>query len=315
MPQFSIVIPLYNKAPYVRKAVESVVSQTFADWELIVVDDGSGDGSGAVVQSISDPRIRVLRQENQGVSMARNNGVMEAQAPYICFLDADDWWDSRFLERMADAIHRYPDARLFGANYWIMRNGRQRLAPIALPEGFQEGVIDYFRTYAATLCMPVTSSSACLSRQLFLSLGGFDPKIQLGEDFLLWVSIALRHPVVFLNTPLAYYNQDVDNGSRLTKRKAYNPDTFMTFHLDRFAEDESNNADLKILFDRLRVTTLMNFRRHNLFPERVRREIAKVDFSHVPRIYRFYYKAPAPIVSGYCAAASFLSFVKKKLSQ
>lgn len=315
MPQFSIVIPLYNKAPYIRKAIESVVSQTFGDWELIVVDDGSRDDSGTVARNINDSRIRVLRQENQGVSMARNNGVREASAPYVCFLDADDWWDSRFLEHMADAICRYPEAPLFGTNYWIVKGGRQRLAPIGVPEGFQEGVIDYFGTYASTLCMPITCSTACLSRQLFLSLGGFDPRIQLGEDFLLWVSIALQHPVVFLNTPLACYNQDVDDTFRLTRQKSYNPDSFMTFHLDRFAEEESKNANLKILFDRLRVTTLMNFRRRNLFPDRVRHEIAKVDFSHVQPIYRFYYKAPVPIVIGYCTALSFLSFVKKKLTR
>ena len=98
---FSVIMPLYNKATYVRKAVESVVRQTFGDWELIVVDDGSTDGSGEVVREIDDPRIRLVQQENSGVGAARNNGVAQSSAPWICFLDADDWWEPTFLEEMA----------------------------------------------------------------------------------------------------------------------------------------------------------------------------------------------------------------------
>jgi len=315
MPRFSIVMPLYNKAPYVRKAIESVLAQSYTDWELIVVDDGSTDNSSTVVEGTTDNRIRHLRQENQGVSSTRNRGVREASSPFICFLDADDWWDTHFLESMSEAISQYPNAGIYGTAYWIVKNGKRHTAPIGVPQRFTCGVIDYFRTYAATLCMPLTSSSVCMSRDLFLSLGGFDPHIQLGEDFLLWVSIALKHTVVFINTPLAYYNQDAAATFRGTRQKVYNPDTFMTFHLNRFAEDESCNPDIKILFDRLRVYTLMKFRRYNLFPDKVRNEIAQVDFSHVPRIYRFYYMAPFPLVSAYYETMSFLSSVKKKILQ
>ena len=123
-------MPFYNKAPYVRKAVASVVGQIYRDWEMVVVDDGSTDGSGDIVAAIADKRIRLVRQENAGVSAARNRGVTESTAPYICFLDADDWWEPTFLEEMAGLIDRYPDAGIYGTSYWIVKNGHRRLAPI-----------------------------------------------------------------------------------------------------------------------------------------------------------------------------------------
>ena len=111
MPRFSVIIPLYNKAPYVRKTVESVLGQSFGDYELIIIDNGSTDGSSDVVAVFTDPRIRVVRSEkNMGVSNARNKGVTLSTAPYITFLDADDWWEPTFLEEMAGLIETSSDS-------------------------------------------------------------------------------------------------------------------------------------------------------------------------------------------------------------
>ena len=151
MIHFSVIMPLYNKAPYVRKAVESVVGQTCRDWELVVVDDGSSDGSGEVVAGVADARIRIIRQENAGVGAARNRGVAESSAPYICFLDADDWWEPTFLEEMTGMIERNPNAGIYGTSYYIVKNGRKRPAPIGVDEGFTEGEINYCQVYAKTL--------------------------------------------------------------------------------------------------------------------------------------------------------------------
>ena len=115
MPRFSVIIPLYNKAPYVRKTVESVLRQTFDDYELVIIDNGSNDGSSEIVASFTDPRIRIVRlEENVGVSNARNKGVSLSSSPYITFLDADDWWEPTFLEEMARLIERHPDAGIYG---------------------------------------------------------------------------------------------------------------------------------------------------------------------------------------------------------
>ena len=127
MPHFSVIMPLYNKAPYVRKAVESVVGQTYVDWEMIIVDDCSTDGSAAIVEQFTDPRIRIVRLErNGGVGAARNRGVVESSTPLICFLDADDWWEPTFLEEIEGLIERYPNAGIYGTGYYIVKNGEKR---------------------------------------------------------------------------------------------------------------------------------------------------------------------------------------------
>lgn len=309
-------MPLFNKAPYVHKAVESVVGQTYGDWELVIVDNGSTDGSSEIVTGITDSRIQIVRlEENIGPGGARNNGVSKSTASWICFLDADDWWEPNFLEEMAGLIKRYPDAGIYGTGYYIAKNGHKRIAPIGVDDGFTEGEINYCQVYAKKLCMPLTSISVCMPRAVFDETGGFPTDIRLGEDFMLWLRIALSHKVVILNKPMSNYNQDVSSTFRGTHNKRYNPETFMTFHFDRFAEEEAKNKDLKVLLDKLRAYTLMNFRKNNMFPDRVKREITKVDFENVDSIYKFYYKAPYWIVKTYCEGLRLLSIIKQKIKK
>ena len=314
MPHFSVIIPLYNKAPYVAKTVESVLAQTHGDYELIIIDNGSTDGSNGVIAQITDPRIRIVRlEENVGVSNARNKGVELSTAPYVTFLDADDWWEPTFLEEMAALTERHPGAGIYGTGYYIVKNGKKRVAPIGVEDGFTEGEINYCRVYAKTLCMPLTSISICMPRAVFEESGGFPANIKLGEDFLLWIRVALRHKVVLLNKPLSNYNQDVDVTYRGTHKKVYEPDTFSTFFFDQFAAEERSNRDLKVLLDKLRVYSLMTFRRDNKYPERVMKEISKVDFSNVEPIYKFYYKAPYWMVKTHLAIIHLLASIKQRI--
>lgn len=311
MSLFSVIIPLYNKAPYVHKTVESVLWQTFDDYELIIIDNGSNDGSSEIVAGFTDSRIRTIRiDENVGVSNARNKGASLSTSPYITFLDADDWWEPTFLEEMAGLIERHPDAGIYGTGYWIIKNGKKRLAPIGVKEGFTEGIINYCQVYAKTLCMPLTSITVAIPRTVFNETEGFKPHLKLGEDFDLWIRIALKHKVAFLNKPLSNYNQDVDVIYRGTHRSTYDPDSFSTFHFYQFDREEAKDHDLKVLLDRLRVYSLMNFRQHNAYPERVAKEIEKVNFSNVEPIYRFYYRAPYWVVRIYLSFIQMLSSTK-----
>lgn len=289
-------MPLYNKAPYVRKAVESVVRQTCMDWELIVVDDGSTDGGGDIVTAIADPRIRLVRQENAGVSAARNRGVVlsgEAafRSPYICFLDADDWWEPTFLAEMAALIKRHPDAGIYGTSYWIVKNGRKRLAPIGVEEGFAEGEINYCKVYARTLCMPLTSITVCIPRRVFDETGGFPLGITLGEDFLLWLRIAINHKTVLLNKPLANYNQDVDVAHRGTHH-LHPPERHMLWQLGEYEPLEKSNPDYKQLIDNLRTYSLMNYLLDRRYRDAARTELAKVDWTRQPTRTRWQYQCP-----------------------
>ena len=312
MIHFSIIMPLYNKAPYVRKAVESVVGQTCRDWELIVVDDGSTDGGGGIVASIVDARIRLVRQENAGVSAARNRGVALSEGPFLCFLDADDWWEPTFLAEMAALIERHPEAGIYGTSYWIVKNGRKRLAPIGVDKGFTEGEINYCQVYARTLCMPLTSITVCIPRRVFNETGGFPLGITLGEDFLLWLRIALTHKTVLLNKPLANYNQDVDIAHRGTHH-LHPPERHMLWQLGEYEPLEKSNPDYKQLIDNLRTYSLMNYLLDRRYRDAARTELAKVDWSLQPAKTRKLYKQPVCILKKRAQILTLGSFVKQRL--
>ena len=116
----SVVIPLFNKADAILSAVQSVQSQTWTDWELIVVDDGSTDGGAHLVAALSDSRISLVSQANAGVSVARNTGLLRARGDWVALLDADDYWREDHLARLAELALRYPDAAMLGCSYGLM---------------------------------------------------------------------------------------------------------------------------------------------------------------------------------------------------
>ena len=294
MPRFSVIIPLYNKAPYVRKTVESVLGQTFSDYELIIIDNGSTDGSSEIVASITDPRIQIIQlEENVGVSNARNNGVAASHGEYLCFLDADDWWEPSFLEEMATLITEYPDAGIYGTNYTIVNETKHktRVAPIGVNVGLKKGYINYCRVYAKTLCMPLWTGAVCMPRRVFNEAGGFPIGIKLGEDFLLWIRIALTHKVVFLNRPLSNYNQDVDVNYRGTHHLR-DPKEHMLWSLGFLEPKEKTNPDYKQLIDNIRTYGLLPYLLTKQYRKAARQELAKVDWKRQPLTTRWLYKLP-----------------------
>lgn len=280
--RFSVIIPLYNKGPYVSKAIGSVLSQTFTDYELVIVDDGSVDDSAAVASKIIEGHSNccLLRQDNAGVSMARNNGVAASCGDYLCFLDADDWWDTNFLEEMSHLIEDFPDAGIYGTNYTIVNETKHktRVAKIGIEEGFVKGYVNYCLTYADTMYMPLTSISVAIPRPVFEEMTGFPKGIKLGEDFLLWIRIALKHKVAFLNRPLAYYNQDVDATNRGVG-KLYKPQEHMLWNLGFLSEEEKTNPDCKQLLDNLRTYGLLPYYLSKQYHEDAQKELDKVDWN------------------------------------
>lgn len=280
--RFSVIIPLYNKAPYVEKALRSVMDQSFTDYEIIVVDDGSKDESASIAETIlkeSTAKYQLIRQENAGVSMARNNGVAHSQGDYLCFLDADDWWDPSFLEEISSLIDKYPEAGIYGTSYTIVNETKHktRVAPIGVETGFEKGYINYCQVYAKTLAMPLTSISVAIPRHVFVQMEGFPKGIKLGEDFLLWIRIALKYLVAFLNKPLAYYNQDSDSQWRATGH-LINPSYHMLWHLQFLEVEEKSNLDYKMLIDRLRTYGLFPYYLSREYRDLARLELKKVDW-------------------------------------
>lgn len=314
--KFSVVIPLYNKAPYVAKAIQSVLDQTFLDYELIIVDDGSTDASAEIAAKAIEghAQCRLVTQENAGVSMARNNGVAVSQGEYLCFLDADDWWDPRFLEEMVGLIAAFPEAGVYGTNYTIVNDTKRktRVSPIGVEPSFEKGYINYCQVYAKTLAMPLTSISVAVPRMVFDEMKGFPMGVELGEDFLLWIHIALKYKVAFLNKPLAFYNQDVDEASRGTKRLCH-PDRHMIWHMDDLEPEERRNADFKVLADALRVNSLIPYYLSKEYRPAAVSELGKVDWSRQPAKAKREYHRPVGLLKLKYALLKFGSKVKIKL--
>lgn len=314
--RFSVIIPLYNKAPYVAKAISSVLSQTFGDYELIIMDDCSEDNSFVMAQKAieSQPCCHLYRQQNAGVSMARNNAVVRSQGDYLCFLDADDWWKPTFLAEMDKFVNEFPDAGIYGTNYTIVNETKRktRMASIGVEAGFEKGYINYCQVYAKTLAMPLWTGAVCVPRKVFDEMQGFPKGIKLGEDFLLWIRIALKYKVAFLNKPLSYYNQDVDVEHRGVGQ-LHRPQEHMLWNLDFLAQEEKHNPDFKRLIDGLRTYGLYPYYLSRDYHEAAAQELAKVDWERQPVSIRKQYEKPLLVLRAVYAFKKAGSWLKTKL--
>lgn len=317
IPRFSIIVPLYNKASYVRKALDSVISQTCTDWECIIVDDGSTDNSfGAVrerVGELGSERVRVIQQQNAGVAAARNRGVRESRGEYICFLDADDWWEPTFLEEIDRLISEYPNAGIYATNYIYYKPGKTHVA-LSLPRGY----MNYPEAYLQCGSMPVTSITTCMPRKVFDEMGGFSAGVKLGEDFLLWAKTALHYPIAFSEKPLAYYNNDVPASLRAT-RNIHAPEYHMLFLLGPLEkeiaqlQDTSLKDDWKRLLDTLRVGGLMDYWLSDEYHDIAASELAKIDWSRQPRSVKAQYEKPIWFLKAKRRFMQIGSYWKQKL--
>lgn len=308
---FSVIIPLYNKAPYVAKAIESVLGQTYRDFEVIVIDDGSTDQSLEVAKTFENKSITIISQPNSGVSTARNNGVKIAKHPYICFLDADDWWHPTFLEEMKRVITDFPDAGIYGSGYYIVKHGQERIAPIGVPQGFEQGIIDYCEVYAKTLCMPLTSISAVIPKHIFDEEKGFKSQLKLGEDFDLWIRIALKNKVILVNKPLAYYNQDVDVNNRAIGSRFYKPEEHMLF--SNYG-DFMHNEGFRFLFERLALYGLLSYYLNDVNKLEVYQILSEINWNKHEHKYLLYYKKfPRWAVKVWFKIIKKLSIIKNRI--
>jgi glycosyltransferase involved in cell wall biosynthesis len=320
---FSIIIPLYNKGAYIERSIQSVLSQTFQEFELIVVDDGSTDDSYAQLSVISHrllveapdiyKKIRVIQQQNQGVSTARNNGVKLAKYDYIVFLDADDSWEPTYMEEMNGLIAAYPKAGIYGSSYFIIKNGKKRIAPIGVEKDFDSGLINYCQVYSKTLCMPLWTGATILKKRIFEEEHGFKPRLKLGEDFDLWIRVATKYPVAFLNKPLASYHQDVDLTNRAIGDKLYKPQEHMLF--TDYGELK-NNPDFVYLYERLALYGLLPYYLTGENKKEVKAILLQIRWDQHELKYRLYYKLlPRQLVLFYNELMRLCSQIKRRVNE
>jgi glycosyltransferase involved in cell wall biosynthesis len=207
----SVVIPLYNKGRHVKRTLESVLAQTCSDFEVVVVDDGSTDDGPRVVETISDPRIRLIRQANAGVSAARNRGIQEAKGDCIAFMDADDEWLPAFLETIVKLRSLYPEAGMYATAY-RMCVGETVTRPVFVNcDVPREGGLlnDYFAACLGT--PPVCASAVMIPKAVFDEVGVFPVGIRRGEDLHMWARVGLRYRVAWSPLDGAIYHLSADN--------------------------------------------------------------------------------------------------------
>ena len=294
--KFSVIIPLYNKAPYVAKAIDSVLTQTFTDYELLIVDDGSQDGSYEIAGRAIEgrPNCRLLRQENAGVSVARNNGISSSQGDFLCFLDADDWWAQTFLEEMDKLVAEFPDAGIYGTNYIIVseHNHKTREALIGVDDGFECGYIDYCSAYNKTTYMPLWTGAVCINRSVIEEVGGFNPQLKMGEDFDLWIRIAIGHKVAFLNKPLSHYNQDVNSATRAIGSLP-DPSTQFAFCAEYLEDVKKHNQLFKYTIEMVQIICLRSYYLSSEYHDRAKKVLSTLDIdAHKGRYYTDYLRLP-----------------------
>lgn len=222
----SVIIPLYNKEDYISTSIKSIFKQSYNDYEIIVVNDGSTDKSVNIVKAFNDRRIRIINQENAGVSAARNKGIEEAKGEYIAFLDADDVWNEDYLATLMELVENYPQCDVFATNYEFCDANGKRIKTIIRGIQFQEktGVLNNYFEVASKSHPPICSISIMIRTNAIRSIGGFPIGIKSGEDLLTWARLAVKYKIAYSKKACSIYN--IPNTSSFAKpsRKPQQPD-------------------------------------------------------------------------------------------
>ena len=210
---FSVVIPLYNKKRYIDRTLQSVLSQTYQNFEIIVVNDGSDDGGEALVAAYKSKNIRLINQKNNGVSAARNNGIREAKYDFVCLLDSDDAWMPEFLQEIANLISDFPEHHIFSLRHEIVDSDGQMIYPkVQLHKNYRGVISDFTRLFAKSSGL-INASSVCLRKSYCTELGGFPDGQDQGEDIYLWILYSLNTHFVFYNKVGSCYFRNSINRS------------------------------------------------------------------------------------------------------
>lgn len=206
MPKFSVVISVYNKGDFIQKTLQSVLEQSFQDYEIIVVNDGSTDHSEAQILAMPQENITYhVFQENKGAATTRNKGLELATGDYIALLDGDDLWDSGYLAEINQLIQNFPDHHVFATAITIEEHDGKRPSQYTFsnPENKEQLSLNYFESsYKNTL---LTSSSTVIEKTVFDTVGIYDETIKSGQDTDLWIRIGMHYLIAFSTKSYALY--------------------------------------------------------------------------------------------------------------
>lgn len=294
--KLSVIIPLYNKAQSMPKTLDCVLAQTYTDFEVLVIDDGSTDGSAEVVRAYSDPRLRLISKSNGGVSSARNKGIREAQYDYLAFLDADDYWEPTYLEEQVRMITDFPYAAMWSIG-WGYLVGDKKIAIPHKPSPYRGYITNY---WTQKKCSNIFFVCVCVCRRsVFDTIEPYDERIRYGEDLDVAWRIIANYPVAFNSTILGYYRQDAEN--RACEKKHIPIESRIEYYPEKYTTYREKDKELRRYYDTWRALGLRTY----LFEENDRSVYAltkDLDYRIIPFRFWLYYKTP------YCIGKAYYRF-------
>lgn len=244
MPFFSVVIPLYNKEHLIKQTIQSLINQSFKDFEVLIINDGSTDKSLEIVEKLIDNRFKIINQENKGASYARNRGINDATGTYIALLDADDFWYENHLLELRNLIFKFPQAGLYCNNYEINYNNNL-IKPANFNFELESSPIiikDYFKSSLVNSI--AWTSSVAFMKMSFEKVGKFNLDLKTGQDIDLWIRFALNSKIAF--NPIITMRYNNLNVNSLSK-KEYNNDRYRL--INGYKLEEQTNSSLKMYLD------------------------------------------------------------------
>ena len=295
----SIVIPLYNKAQSIPKTLDSVLAQTYKDFEIVVVDDGSIDDSARVVEELmknspslqGGDRGRLIRKPNGGVSSARNAGILAAKGEYIAFLDGDDLWGRDYLKVSAKLIADFPNAGIYGSASGLVIND-VLTDETTLYVGHRGWIENPW-----VVGPPFSTSATIVDKKVFDIVGTFDERMTHGEDLDMWWRIVLKYPCVYEDVVHSYYRVDAENS---LMSKPIPLETHLPNFIDKYTVERANSETFRRFFDKEMIYRLYPY----LFDKKNRKKAkelaSQLDYSmqkismrlriQFPHLYRLYQK-------------------------
>ena len=207
-PTISVVIPMYNSEKTIARALDAAMAQQYPPIEIVVVDDGSKDDSPYQVKALSHPLVRLIRQDHQGVSIARNTGIAHAHGDIIAFLDADDTWNPDYLKAIVTLYNEHPECSVYATGYAIEDALGHRKVPHIKELSFTKpsGELNHYFAVAAHSYPPLWTSAVCVLRSAIEDIGGFPVGIHAGEDLLTWARLATRYRIAYHRAIHATYH-------------------------------------------------------------------------------------------------------------
>lgn len=299
MPKFSVVIAVYNKEKYIGNTLQSVLDQTFTDFEIIIVNDGSTDTSEEIIKSFSDKRISYYSQLNMGAAAARNTAIKKATAPFIALLDADDFWDSTYLEEQNRLILKYPSEYIYACNSKVQdRNHYTKLSYSVDIEEKEDLVVNFFE--ASTINSIMNSSTTVLRADVLDTIGLYDPSIKSGQDTDFFIRIGLQYPIVFSPKILVTIVRNQESLSQTT-HSAKNKPTF-----EAYENLENSNKPLKKFLDLNRYSLAILAKLANE-KEEFTAYYNKIDLKNLNSKQRSLIKMPAELLKKLKSVKNFLN--------